>query len=474
MKKLLAVFLSVIILLSSCWCVFTTSASGSAKDYNLNTSWGLYKTGNAAYPSNLNGASIQNWMFSKDSNVKYGDSDSLKMNSSVQMATAATTLSGLTVGKTYTASFMYYIPSANQKGGTGYIFKAAVYKNAAPIVSGGLITDANYFVTEQQTVIEPTGKDSGQNPIWKEMKFEFVATAEAQHLGISFRFMGGGEDYGNFYFANIKVEPKLSSTAYTTAANWTAHMVGNASYATTIGGGASGNGAGWLYNESESVTYNGQKSIGFAYDGNNKTYATEITGLEEGKNYKLSLKYYTPTGLANGSQGFIFKAGVFAGGTELTNNYTVNSAGALSEVKKVTTVTGEMNGDPVFEELELTFTAEDEQYLTLSFLRQGAYTVYITDVKLEEVVDAPEGNYFTNTSNWTTYKCNNAAYTTTIGTGTAGNGADWIYYEDSTVLCNSKKSIGFNAYIANATAAAKITGLENNKKYKLTFNIRIY
>ena len=473
MKKLLAVFLSVIILLSSCWCVFTTSASGSAKDYNLNTSWGLYKTGNAAYPSNLNGASIQNWMFSKDSNVKYGDSDSLKMNSSVQMATAATTLSGLTVGKTYTASFMYYIPSANQKGGTGYIFKAAVYKNAAPIVSGGLITDANYFVTEQQTVIEPTGKDSGQNPIWKEMKFEFVATAEAQHLGISFRFMGGGEDYGNFYFANIKVEPKLSSTAYTTAANWTAHMVGNASYATTIGGGASGNGAGWLYNESESVTYNGQKSIGFAYDGNNKTYATEITGLEEGKNYKLSLKYYTPTGLANGSQGFIFKAGVFAGGTELTNNYTVNSAGALSEVKKVTTVTGEMNGDPVFEELELTFTAEDEQYLTLSFLRQGAYTVYITDVKLEEVVDAPEGNYFTNTSNWTTYKCNNAAYTTTIGTGTAGNGADWIYYEDSTVLCNSKKSIGFNAYIANATAAAKITGLENNKKYKLTFKYYI-
>ena len=453
MKKLLSIFLSVLILTTACYFAFTSNADG-AKDYNLVTSWGLYKTGNPSYPALLNGTSAHNWMFSSSSSVTYEGQNSFTVDGSANIAVAATKLEGLTEGEKYTVSFKYYVPSAFTMGSQSYIFNAAVYKENAPLTNSYTV-NSSYATTSLLRVTSATGTDAGGNPVWKDASFTITAGAESQYLALSFLCSG----WGTLHFADIKVTevPKEEFT-YVNSALWGAYKTGHSSYPSSINGLSNQN---WLYTVSETVLCNGQKSLAFSSSVNLGTSATKLEGLTAGEKYKVSFKYYIPSGIKPGTSGCIFETGVYAKDAPLINSYTIDNGYALALPKKVTSSTGlDVNNNPNWEEISLIFTAESEQYLTLSFTYSGSSdSICLSDFVVEK---APKE--YTLPENWGAYQS---------GVIDGSSVSNTAFHEEIKANVDINTFIRFDSALNGAAAATKLEGLESGKRYTLKFKYAI-
>ncbi len=454
MKKLLAVLLSVIVLLTSCWCVFGTLASVGTKDYLSPSSWGLYKTGHSAYPAVLNGNSQQSWAFHEETTIKCGESNSIMFDASTNIITSSTKLEGLTSGKKYTVYLKYYLPSTLSAGSQGFIFRAGVFKKDAPLTNAYTV-NTTYALTGPTSVTANTGEEGG-NPVWKEMTLTFVAEAE-QHLAIS--SLRGGS--GNMYFSDIRVEegePKVEID-YTSPNAWGSYKTGNASYPALLSGASIQK---WMFSQSDTVLCNGKKSIAISSGINIATAAARLVNLEQGQDYKLKFKYYIPTGMTAGSQGFIFRAGVYKNNAPLTNAYTVDASYQLATPVKVASATGmDINGNPNWGEVVIDFTADAGQYLALNFLYGGADAIHIADVVVEE----PDKDYNLAAS-WKLYKPNNTQYP---GKLDDTSNHSWMFHEETTIKCGENNSLRFDGSANAATPATKLTKLESGKRYTVSF-----
>ncbi len=454
MKKLLSVFLCIVILITTCLCGLGTLASEGDKNYNLPSSWGLYKTGNSAYPATLNGNSLQSWMFAEDSTVTYNKQNSLSVSGSANIAVGATELTNLTEGKEYILSFKYYIPSGFTAGSQRFIFKAGIYKKNAPLTNAYTV-DSTYTISGPSSVVSATGTSSGGPPIWDEFSLTFTAQNEnvGQMLGIS--FLCGG--WGTLYFADIKVEEKKAEAhSYLNPAVWGAYKTGNTAYPSKIDGTSIQN---WLYSASEAVLCKGQKSLAISGNANIGTSATKLLELTVGEKYELKFKYYIPENIKAGSGGYIFKAGVYAKDAPLTNAYTVSADYALSVPTTVMSSTGtDINGNYNWEECSIIFTAEEEQYLTLSFLFSGTNSIYISNV---EIALAPKDYYLPES--WGVYKGSD-----TTSSKIDNTSKDTAAFKE-VIKANSAVSRALKISANNIAAATKLEGLKEGKRYTLSF-----
>ncbi len=464
MKKILAAFLSVTVLLATCLTAFPTFASeSSAKDYTLPASWGLYKTGNSAYPSTLNGASPHSWMFHTSDTVLCGGENSLRMDGSSNLATAATKLEGLVPGTVYAVSFKFYVPASHTAGSAGYIFKAGIYKSGAPIVTGGAISDTSFMLCTPQNVTSATGSDSSGSPVWQDATLTFTAPSEDTYLGLSFRYGGSGDDYGNIYIADISVD--LPQKEYNDPAVWGLYK-NQSSYSGTVNGNSAHS---WMFHEETLVKPGEKTAVRFDGSANLGAAATKLTGLTAGKKYTLSFKYYIPLSHKSGSTGYIFKAGVYGSGTTVDNYGLVTGNTELATPITVTESTGvDADYKAVWETAELTFTATAEQYIIISS-RYGANpeftenygSLYFADFEINEVLKS-----YDKPTDYALYKTGSTAYPNKID-GTSDH--SWMFYASDTVKYMDKNTVRISSSANVATMATKLENLTANVQYKLSF-----
>ncbi len=467
MKKILAILLTVILVVSGCWGALSVSAD--AKDYESPASWYRIPNGKTISEATGNKANVGIMLNSTDITYADGEKSIYSSSGNNVWTQLSTKLDGLTSGTQYVLTFKYYIPSTTVDAGSEGFMNFALYNEGAAN-SGGRSTNCIAGTATKFNNGQQTGEDANGNPIWQHHKITFTAGDKFIYFAIGHRTTSATAVYIDDFKvipaseANVLAPTVTSSPMdkdYSVNASWASYhpnQANQAAYPKVLNGTS---GCTWKGSDDASVYPNGN-AVKFTYANVTLfTQATKIINLTVGKTYTISYKYMIPAGVNPGSAGYIFRRGLYPvnQGYASTSTYYPNDAGAYVVGKNITANT---NGEWLTETMTFTATAT-EAMLGLSFRSGGGSDVYyIADVQVTE-----PGDYAYTETSWKKYDGN-------VLDGTSATLAAWPSTE---VYPGGQANTHSASYSINQTnlaaSALKLNNLVAGQKYRVSFKYHI-
>lgn len=240
------------------------------------------------------------------------------------------------------------------------------------------------------------------------------------------------------------------ATYFETVSNW--RIYAN----TTIGASSTVASSANIFSNT-TADYINEGTTSLHMNGNARVAAIPLAGIEKGKKYTLSFKFYAPTGTTLSSSGYFLASGIYKTGVSVSN--TGDMSGAIVSGKTPA------NSLPLatWHDYSVTFDCTDttDLYFALRLWFGGSSNdtrhLYFDNFKLEEQ-EVP--SYYDEPTNWISYKLEDTlGGTTASGTATAS--------KDTTTSKTGSSSVKM-ANMHGNMAAIKLDGLVAGKTYKFS------
>ena len=217
-------------------------------------------------------------------------------------------------GKKYKISFKYYMPDSTipSESGEALFYQIGITEKGTALSTGG-----------GSRPVKATLGDScvGEKNNWQEYSFEYSNTTATEKYFFIFSVFSGGY---TFYFADLKVEditPEPEPEPEPNVPESQKRQIYKQGGPSTLDGTATIVG-GWMNatdNEDPAFNYKGIQSVKIY--GNTSTFARTLKGLEAGKTYKVSFKYFMPetTTPYGCSENLLYETGIVSKGATLSN-----------------------------------------------------------------------------------------------------------------------------------------------------------
>ena len=458
MKKILAILLTVILVVSGCWGALSVSAEGT-KDYESPASW--YRIGNGKTISEATGTKANVGIMLNSTDITYaGGEKSIYSSSGNNVWThLCTLLDGLTSGTQYKLSFKYYIPSTTVDAGTEGFLNFGLYNEGAAN-SGGRATTAVSGTSKVFKNGDQTGEDANGNAKWAYHTITFTAGSTPLYFSIGHRTTSATA----VYIDDFKV---VATADIATIAPTTTTSPMDTDYNDYTIWGLYDYTAGNIFpNYLDGTAHEHRLSgadgvVKFAATTQLTTVAVKINDLVVGKTYTLSYKYSIPSTATAGGAGFIARRGLYPVGTAVVDANGPATSGALANTVK--NITANTAGAWATDTVTFTATATETMLaFTMRYGGSGDPIVSITDVQVAEPGEYP----YTETS-WKKYKGQTL-------NGTSATNAAW----PSTEVYPGGQANSYSAsYSINQTnlaaSALKLNNLVAGQKYRVSFKYHI-
>ena len=457
MKKILAILLTVILVVSGCWGALSVSAD--AKDYESPASW--YRIANGKTISEATGTKANVGIMLNSTDITYADGEKSIYSSSGNnvWTQLATKLDGLTSGTQYVLTFKYYIPSTTVDAGSEGFMNFALYNEGAAN-SGGRSTNCIAGTATKFNNGQQTGEDANGNPIWQHHKITFTAVDKFIYFAIGHRTTSATA----VYIDDFKVIP--ASEANVLAPTVTSSPMDTDYNDYTIWGLYDYTAGNIFPNYLDGTAHEHRLSgadgvVKFAATTQLTTVAVKINDLVVGKTYTLSYKYSIPSTATAGGAGFIARRGLYPVGTAVVDANGPATSGALANTVK--NITANTAGAWATDTITFTATATDTILaFTMRYGGSGDPIVSITDVDVAE----PGAYAYTETS-WKKYD----------GQTLDGTSATLAAWPSTEVYPGGQANTYSASYSINQTnlaaSALKLNDLVAGQKYRVSFKYHI-
>ncbi len=277
-------------------------------------------------------------------------------------------------GKKYKISFKYYMPDSTIPGESGdsLFYQIGIVPKGTALGTNG---------RPSASAITLGGQALGQKNVWNEYAMEYENKDATEKYLYFFTVFTAGY---TVYFADVKAEditPEPDPTPDPTpseASKWQVYL--NSTHPTVNGTATNREGWNSIADNTDAAFNYGELNSVKVY-GSHSTMARPLEGIEKGKSYKISFKFYMPASTVPYKENSMFyQSGIVAKGTAISSG---GGSYPMVSLKYGDPYMGEFDK---WNEYSIIYTNWDdtEEFFYFCPVFNSGYTLYIADFKVEE------------------------------------------------------------------------------------------